>query len=261
MWPEDNEIRDIGMNEYKWPDLFSDHFEYHVEQISKFNKLLLKSKIMEYEALDVDYRYKNLYSGELRTRIYKICSVKYGRYYIGYTSRGLLCRYLEHICGAISGINRLSSSKVLDYGSSWIELLEEGDFISEKDGREIEGKYMRKYINEIVNIVKENRRSEERDDDYKSGSELKYLCEVGLEGSEESRKINSLARFYSKRIVGLNMHIKEYGVEHKDKIEKVREAIEDIRELKSIKKRIKDPKLAREELLKRKEMYKILESI
>lgn len=259
MWPEDDEVSSIGKTEYCFPDLFSDFFEYHIEQMSRCSMLSKKSIVDESEVREVDMRYCYLYSPVDKYVIYQIVSKNCKRFYIGYTTKSVLHRFCEHYEDMITGCSVLSSIKVLLHGDSRIETLYVDDFVSERDCKVKEGEFMRKYIDSIVNWKKECRSSEERMKDFASGIELRYYLDVDLSGSQETRKIGSLSRYYAKNRFKVKMNIPD-DENSKAKAKKILEGIEDINQLKYIKKRIKDPKLAREELRQRKEMCEWLEN-
>jgi hypothetical protein len=254
-YPSDSEVFSIYVNENMFPDLFSDYFEYHVYQMGLCSILSKKCIIVESELLKIDGRYCCLFYGRGKYYIYKICSGKYGRIYIGFTTKTLLGRYWQHIETTISRMDMVSSYKVLDWGDSWIELLEEREYESVLECRKLEGLYMRKYINVLVNWKKECRTNDERMDDFRDGVELRYYLEVSLTKQQEEKKIGSLSRYYyNNRNKSGVIYPKRGDEASKEKVEKIYEAMEDIRQLKYIKKYIKDPKLARDELKKKKEI-------
>ena len=128
-WPSDSEVFDIIYNEYNFPDLFSDYYDYHVDKLDNCGRLLCASRVSEFEVMNCDSRYFGLFKMSRKTRIYKICSSKFHRIYIGHTSYPLVKRYVEHMGSYLSEPDGISSYKVLIYGDSWIELLEECDLI------------------------------------------------------------------------------------------------------------------------------------
>ena len=256
-WPSDSEVFDIFSNEYNFPDLFSDYFDYHVDKLNNCGILLCASRINEFEVMNCDSRYFGLFKMIRKTRIYKICSSKFHRIYIGYTSYPLVKRYGEHIASFLSDPDSISSYKVLIYGNSWIELIEEHELMDKNSMKELEGKHMRENIDILVNWKKECRTVDELKKDYASGVELRYFADVSLNEKQELKKRNQLSRYLKKGKVG-------FGAMRDDKricevVSILRENISDREELKRISKYIKDKSKAKEELLKRKEMYKFLE--
>jgi hypothetical protein len=92
-------------------------------------------------------------------------------------------------------------------------------------------------------------------DDFRDGVELRYYLGVSLTKQQEEKKIGSLSRYYyNNRGKSGVVYPKRDDGASKEKVEKIYEAMEDIRQLKYIKKYIKDPKSAREELKKKKEI-------
>jgi hypothetical protein len=256
-WPSDSEIVDMCYSEHNFPNLFSDYFDYHVEKLDNCGRLLSAIRISEFEVMNCDSRYFGLFKLSRKTRIYKICSSKFHRIYIGYTSYPLVKRYVEHITSFLSEPDSISSYKVLIYGNSWIELIEECELMDKNSMKELEGKHMRDNIEILVNWKKECRTLDELKKDYMSGVELRYYADVSLNEKQDIKKRNQLSRYLKKGKVG-------FGAMRDDKricevVSILREDISDREELKRISKYIKDKTKAQEELIKRKEMYKFLE--
>ena len=258
-WPSDDDVNSIMWNEYNFPDLFSEFYNYHIEQIYKCSILINKNKIMEYEIMDCDFRYFRFCNMVRKTRIYKICSSNFERIYIGYSTFPLAKRFSEHILTYLSAPNSISSYKVLMYGSSWIELVEECDIMCRSDMVELEGRYMRENIHILVNWKKEGRSIKELSDDYCNGIELEYYAKVYLSDTQENKKRNVLSNLLKRRKIKMN-NIDKNDVRIENALFKLREDIDDKNELKRISKYIKDKNDAKIELLKRKEMNKNLDS-
>jgi hypothetical protein len=257
MWPSDSNVMDMYYREYNWPDLFDKYLEYHIKNVDMCSRLMCNSRISEDEILNCDTRYMGLCNMVHKTRIYKICSSNYHRIYIGYTSYPLMKRFSEHIKSYILEGDKVSSYKVLEHGNTWIELIEECEIMERSKMKELEGKYMRENINILVNWKKECRTDEELRKDYMSGVELKYYAEVSLREDQEEKKRNMLSRYLCSRKIKIGAMRNNELV--KKALIRLEEDMDDKRDLKIIGKMIKDKNKAKEELKKRKEMYKMLE--